>query len=559
MEGYMYIIAVFIFFALFGYTAIQSKKNADKQMRKRIKDDWGNLNDRVYEQKEYEKIASYYKNYSEKAKDKSVVIDDITWNDLDMDNIYKMLNTTYSSAGEEYLYKSLRILEKNEQTLKERNRLITLFSENEESRKKFQEIFYLLGRTKKTSLYEFVNKLNEIEAKSNLNHYIKDILLLISIIVLFIKPVIGIFALIAMVSVNMYTYYGHKSRIGSYFTSFSFIIRMQDAALKITKLDLKELEAYNNRLSEIIKNLAPIKKGSFLMASKNVSGSISDVLLEYLRMLTHIDIIKFNNMLKLIKEKSDDIEELFEILGLIEMTIAIGSFREYCDYHSKPEFTENLGIEFEDIYHPCIKNPVSNSMKEAKSVLLTGSNASGKSTFLKTVAINAIFAQTIYTCTSKKYKAPFYSIYSSMALRDNLLGNESYYIVEIKSLKRIVDAIENGTKVLCFVDEVLRGTNTVERIAASSKILGRMADKGAFCFAATHDIELTHILEGKYSNYHFSEEVNGNDIVFNYNLYEGRATSRNAIKLLRMIGYEEEIVKEAEGMASEFVEKGTWN
>lgn len=101
-----------------------------------------------------------------------------------------------------------------------------------------------------------------------------------------------------------------------------------------------------------------------------------------------------------------------------------------------------------------------------KGVLLTGSNASGKSTFLKTVAVNAILSQSVNTCMAKKYEAPLFHVYSSMALRDNMDSGESYYIVEIKALRRILDAAEQEKiPVLCFVDEVLRGTNTVERIA----------------------------------------------------------------------------------------------
>ena len=112
---------------------------------------------------------------------------------------------------------------------------------------------------------------------------------------------------------------------------------------------------------------------------------------------------------------------------------------------------------------------------------------------------------------------------------------------------------------ICFVDEVLRGTNTVERIAASSQILKSMAVPGVLCFAATHDIELTHILEGYFENYHFQEEVQEHDILFNYKLYEGRAVSRNAIKLLSIIGYREQIIQKAEDTARRFLETGNWS
>ena len=89
-----------------------------------------------------------------------------------------------------------------------------------------------------------------------------------------------------------------------------------------------------------------------------------------------------------------------------------------------------------------------------------------------------------------------------MALKDDLLGRESYYLAEIRSLKRILDETGEEYPVLCFVDEVLRGTNTVERIAASAQILESLSGRNVICFAATHDIELTYILEDDYENYH---------------------------------------------------------
>ena len=105
---------------------------------------------------------------------------------------------------------------------------------------------------------------------------------------------------------------------------------------------------------------------------------------------------------------------------------------------------------------------------------------------------------------------------------------------------------------------MLRGTNTLERIAASSRILSYLARQNTLVFAATHDIELTHILEQDYSNYHFQERIEANQIIFDYKLYKGKAVSKNAIKLLNMMGYPKEIIISAEDAAEEFLDKGEW-
>jgi len=112
--------------------------------------------------------------------------------------------------------------------------------------------------------------------------------------------------------------------------------------------------------------------------------------------------------------------------------------------------------------------------------------------------------------------------------------------------------------VLCFIDEVLRGTNTLERIASSSQILKQLATLKSLCFAATHDLELAKILSGRFDNYHFEEKVEENNVVFDYKLRKGTTKTRNAIKLLEMIGYNKQITKGAEKAPRFFLENGFW-
>ena len=131
-----------------------------------------------------------------------------------------------------------------------------------------------------------------------------------------------------------------------------------------------------------------------------------------------------------------------------------------------------------------------------------------------------------------------------------------------EALKRILDASDDhstNAPILCFIDEVLRGTNTVERISASSEILMDFAGRGIACFAATHDIELCSLLETEYDNYHFTESIVDSDIQFSYKLLAGRADSRNAIKLLGAIGYDKSIIANAEERAGRFLSTGEWS
>ena len=372
--------------------------------------------------------------------------------------------------------------------------------------------------------------------------------------------------LIAVFSFNIYTYYKEKGEVGNYFVCCKYLVGMVENAREIEKLNLPILKEYNSKIHRLSGELKYLTKNMYLISDGTMNDSIMGMFLEYVKMLFHVDLIKFNSIVKATDDKIELIDQLYETMGRIEAAVAVSSFKrllinEYGAY-AKPSISrggDKNFIEFKEIYHPMIEGAVKNSMKEEKAVLLTGSNASGKSTFLKTVAINAILAQTICVVCGEELSMSESYIYSSMALRDDLESNESYYIVEIKSFKRILDKSRNGKRqIMCFIDEVLRGTNTVERIAASSIILNKLSRERTVCFAATHDIELTRILQTSYKNYHFEEDVVEDDVLFNYELKTGPATTRNAIKLLKVIGYDKEIIDGAMTRAENFMRDGVW-
>ncbi len=472
-------------------------------------------------------------------------LDSITWKDLNMDEVYNRINLASSSVGSEYLLNVLQTLEFDEEVLKNRNQKTSYFEKNSDAAKRLKKIYKKLGKTKKYSFLDYIFRLNEIKQESNVKHIILIILLLIAIALIFVKPAVGIIALVVMIAINIMLYFKFRSKIEAYFNCIKYLVSMVICAEQLLKEKLPdEFNDDKKKLQSAIKTFASEKRGSWLITN-SVAGSIVDVILDYVRMIFHVDLMKFNSMKKHVSNHTDDIYSLYNTLGEIEVCICIAEYRKDKAY-SLPIFCGEKEISFEDIAHPLVKKPVKNSLKTNKSVLLTGSNASGKSTFLKSIAINQIFAQTIYTVFASEYKTTFYNVFSSMALADNLLKEESYFIVEIKSLKRIFDSCEETkAPVLCFIDEVLRGTNTKERIAASSQILKNLSTKNALVFAATHDIELTQILKDDMLNYHFSEHIEGDNVLFDYKLKEGPSNSSNAIKLLKSYGFDEKIVQDS--------------
>lgn len=540
---------------LFIYGIYNEKKNY-KYLITRLKNQWGHKANNEYSSEKLKSIKRFFLSKQDDLLD----IDDITWNDLDMDDIFMIINNTQSSIGEEYLYALLRKPCFSNQELEERNRLINFFQENEEERIQVQVKLSDMGKLSRISVYEYIDKLDELDDESNLPHYLMLAGLIISIGLIFINPGLGGTLTTFFAFNNIYRYYKKKAYIESYLTVFSYLLGLLDNSEKIVALDIPEIEKYTGQLKKDIPVFRNFKRGSFWLVSRNVTGSIMDTFLDYIRMLFHVDIIKFNSMISFIRENRPIINSIYSTIGYLDSCIAVASFRESLDYYCQPKLVKSSKplIQVKDLYHPLLPEPIPNSIDEDRSVLITGSNASGKSTFIKTMALNTILSQTIYTSISREYNASFFIIYTSMALRDSIFRNESYYIVEIKSLKRILDRVNDDIPMLCFIDEVLRGTNTLERIAASSRILAHLAKENCLCFAATHDIELTSILENYFENYHFQERIEDNQVLFDYKLYSGRAVSRNAIKLLSLLGYSKDIIDDAENAANEFTNHGEW-
>lgn len=175
---------------------------------------------------------------------------------------------------------------------------------------------------------------------------------------------------------------------------------------------------------------------------------------------------------------------------------------------------------------------------------------------MKSMALGVLFSQVTGYAFAQSFHLHKGELLSSMALRDSIEKKESYFVTEIKSLRRILEKTSQSF-CYCFIDEILRGTNTVERIAASSSVLEHLGKSQSCIYVATHDIELTELL-ADYSNVHFREKYQGHDIIFDYKLLEGPSDSTNAILLLRVMGFDDGIILEAQKRVENFLETRSW-
>ena len=171
---------------------------------------------------------------------------------------------------------------------------------------------------------------------------------------------------------------------------------------------------------------------------------------------------------------------------------------------------------------------------------------SGKTTFIRSVGINSILAQTLNICFAKEFATPFFKLYSSIRIADDVLENTSYYLKEVLTLQGFIKSSKNPEPCLFILDEIFKGTNTIERVAGGKAILSYLNKGKNMVLVSTHDIELTDLLQKeKFDLYHFSEHIKNNELSFDHQLKEGKLKTRNAIKILELYNYPSQITEDA--------------
>ena len=557
------VMAIFLGAVYIGLTEGKKRRRA---LAVSLKENYGKANPRRWKTEDLERISYYTRNRDAQKADGSAgnrgertVIDELTWADLGMDELFCQMAYTGSSVGDDYLYYLLHHPAETGEELTALEEKISYYQEHAEERLRLQILFHEMGRLQNYSLSQYIRFMEEMEPGKNLRHHAANALILLSLVLMIFSTGLGFGLFILCLCYNFLSYFRYKREMEPCLASFRYILALLENARGIVGTLNPVWGKEKERLEEKLAQFKDFRKHSYLLGSgRGAGGQELEIILDYLRMCFHLDIIKFNSMLSQLQQRINSLWELYALLGELDSCIAIGAYRAWLPGWCTPVFTEKREILLKEGYHPLVENPVPNSLIMDKNVLLTGSNASGKSTFLKAMGINILLAQTIHTCMAKALELPFCHLYTAISLKDNVRLKESYYMAEIRAIKRILDSAAESRQIVCMVDEVLRGTNTVERIAASTQILRQMSQEGILCIAATHDGELTRILEKEYQNYHFEEEMIEGDVRFSYQLKPGSASSSNAIRLLEEMGYQKEITEKARAMIEEYRKWGEW-
>lgn len=477
-------------------------------------------------------------------KEKNAVVDHITWHDLNLTKIFKTINFTFTSIGEELLY--YRLKAPHETHLFEEKK-IEKISLNKEYRTKLSLILSALGKA------PYANSSKYIYAKPDSSfdkiYILLGLLPIIGLAIIGFSLQIGLGLFFISILVNSFLFYINRSKNEAEYESLFYCLTILLTSRNIAKL---------NQDTDFLKKTSKLKSAPFisvfLLKDDPTGTNLILQLFTMLKSIFLIDYFVFHYIVYLINNNSQTYELAWRKTAEIDLYYSIALWRKTLPYYCLPEYTDNDSLTIVNGYHPLVSNPVGNDFEFTQNSLLTGSNASGKSTFIKTIAVNIIFSQALNTSTSHKIRLTRGEVYSSMAMSDDIEKGQSYFLSEIKALKRIFDRRNNSSDMLLYVfmDEIFKGTNTMERVAAAESVLEYLNHcSNTKIMAATHDIELTEMLNDKYKNYHFREQIVDDEIIFDFLIKEGASNTRNAIELLRITGFPEKVYLHAVNKAKE--------
>lgn len=502
---------------------------------------------------DFEKIERYFRN--KKDEGSFQVLSDKTCEDIDLENLFTFLDRTTSPVGQQFLYNRLRNLPKDSNHLKQQEKLVDLMMKDVDFR---SFVLSHLHKLKGKDSY-YIRSLFQDEPLEPPKWYpivpFLTFATVLSIIGIFINPAF-IFPYLLLLITNFVLHYYNKRNVSIYLSLLPELVKLNRSARGLYKDNrLKEIDP------ELGKALRYVKAVTFRLSFFDMGASLENdaigllyMIIEFIKIQFLLEPLMLFSLLKRLWKKKADIEEIYSFVGQVDFLMSIASLRMGPEKYCIPEISEKKkSLTAKNVIHPLIEHCIPNCIHvDKKSVLITGSNMSGKTTFIRTIAINAITAMTLNTCFADQFSLPRMKIYSAIRISDDLLNDRSYYFEEVLTIKDMIQECQTEIPNLFFLDEIFKGTNTVERVSAGKSVLSWLNKGGNIVFVSTHDMELTDLLHEEYRLYHFSEQVDDKNVDFDYKLKPGKNHNRNAIRILEINGYPESVVQEAVDISLKF-------
>jgi hypothetical protein len=537
------LVAAFVAFSLW------SSWDTRRKLRARLRSRWCLPRS---ENPDLENIADFFREHPD-----DVALDDRTWADLLMDDVFTHLDRTESRVGQQMLYRRLRCAGEP-RSLAAFEALVARFSDDTDLREQTQSA---LARLSHSSAY-YLHRLVRPDTLRRPWWYavfpLWTATILATLILglfwhgLFLFVIVG---LIANVVIRVMT----TRRVGAEAVWFRQVGPLLSVARALAPCETPEAAAITGGMAAnraALRRLGAMARWVSRGGDTGAPTDLAGFIIEYINIQLLMDINALYFASRELQARGEHLVRLIEAVGDIDAAIAVASFRADVSAWVRPTFVApQMPAVLTDLRHPLVDDAVPNSIALAPphGVLITGSNMSGKSTFLRTVGVNAVLAQTINTCLARAYEAPLYRVRSCIGREDDLIAGKSYYVVEVESVLSLVSAGGQNEPHLFIFDELFRGTNAVERIAAAEAVLRALTQHGKphVVLAATHDGELVELLHDNYVVFHLGDAIGAGGLSFDYHLTPGPATSRNAIAVLKLNGAPASLVEHALSRAEE--------
>lgn len=240
-------------------------------------------------------------------------------------------------------------------------------------------------------------------------------------------------------------------------------------------------------------------------------------------------------------KNKDKFNTYMECLGQFEAMSSLSTLVFNNPLWEVPNITDSV-LSGKDLTHPLLGDEaVGNDFymdKNTRVLLITGSNMSGKSTFLRTVGFNMILSYLGLNVPAKEFNVPIFNIYTCMRTGDDLENNISSFYSEILRVKGIVDGTKRNERIFFLLDEIFKGTNSIDRHEGAVVLINQLLKGDTLGLVSTHNLELCDMEKNNdfVSNYYFKEYYKNNKIMFDYKIRQGVSKTRNAKYLMKMAG-----------------------
>jgi hypothetical protein len=491
-----------------------------------------------------DRVTTYHRDYAHRDE---TTVDDRTWQDLDMDEVFRSVDHTCSEPGRQYLYHVLRSPRFTDEPSSRLERAVTAFSAGADNNKRTRDALARLGDQRAAGLASLL--FDELPRRPRA-WWLFPILTATSVACLALVatwPRAGIIWL-AVCLVNVTVQVAYKPSVKRFIPSLHELPSFLRASRLLGELSIDGCANETEVLRSGAAKLGALRRAtSWLMFEPGEANELAASLYEYVNLLFLLDVNAFVFATETIRESHEHMRSMFGALGYIDAAQSIAAWRRTLSHWSSTNFSApGKTLHVEALFHPLLSDPVPNSFDmDGKGALVTGSNMSGKTTFIRTLGVNALLAQTINTVCGSAWRAPMLSVRTSIGRADSLMEGKSYYLAEVSSVLSLVNSKDSHRQHLFLLDEIFRGTNTTERIAAAFAVLTHLNAGLDLVVVATHDIELLGMLGSEYSSHHFREQIVQDSLTFDYLVQSGPSSTRNAIEILRLMHYPDSVVADA--------------